>query len=436
MAPADAGLATIPTDGILKGNLVRQLKLVVVDGQDAGLRKHATGDRVVIGKHESCDVVLCDDTVSRFHCDVTIEGGRAVVRDLESRNGTLLDGVAVMRAYARSGSILTLGATRIRLDLGGDHVVIPQSEHSNFGGLVGGSSAMRKTFALLERAAASDATVLIEGETGTGKEEAAEAIHAQSARRDHPMLAIDCSAIPPDQLESELFGHERGAFTGALDSHQGAFEATNGGTIFLDEIGELVPDLQPKLLRVLERRVIKRVGANHHLPVDVRIIAATNRNLRAEVNAGRFRPDLFFRLAVVTVQLPPLRAIREDMPLIVNRILDRLGVSETEAHRLRSPEFMAYLASHGWPGNVRELRNYLERCITLDTPVTIGDDTRPLVDARIGLKEARESWNLACERVYVEELLKAHDNNVSAAARASGVDRRYFHRLLWRHKLR
>ena len=432
-------LQTTPTDRESKGNLVRQLQLVVLDGPDAGLRKRAEGERVVIGKHESCDVVLHDDTVSRFHCDVTIEGGRAVVRDLESRNGTVLDGVAVATAYARSGSILTLGTTRVRVDLGDDHVVVPRSERSQFGGLVGRSHAMRTAFALLERAAATDATVLLEGETGTGKEAAAEAIHAESTRRNGPLLVIDCGAIPPDLLESELFGHERGAFTGAVGARQGAFEAANGGTIFLDEIGELVADLQPKLLRALEKREVKRVGANHYTPIDVRIIAATNRNLRTEVNAGRFRPDLFFRLAVVTISLPPLREVREDMPLIVSSILERLGTTEEEAKPLRTPDFIDYLSSHAWPGNVRELRNYLERCIALQTRVALAEDTqpkRPLVDARIGLRQAREAWNHACEQVYLEELLRAHNNNVSSAARAAGIDRPYFYRLLWRHKLR
>ena len=432
----DLLLATVPTEGSSKGSLVQQLQLVVLDGPDAGLRIRATSDRMRIGKHESCDVVLSDETVSRFHCEVTIEAGRAVVRDLESRNGTVLDGVAIMAGYARSGSVLTLGTTRVRLDLGGDHVLVPLSERSQFGGLVGRSPTMRTAFALLERAAACDTTVLSEGETGTGQEAAAEAIHAESARRDHPMLVIDCGAIPPDLLETELFGHERGAFTGALEARQGAFEAATGGTIFLDEIGELVPDLQPKLLRVLEKREIKRVGANQHIPIDVRIIAATNRDLRAEVNAGRFRPDLFFRLAVLTVPLPPLRAVREDVPLIVNAILDRLGTQDPETEGLRSAEFIEYLASHAWPGNVRELRNYLERCIALRTRVAIAEDTRPVVDARMGLKEARESWTLAFERMYLKDLLQAHGNNVSAAARAAGVDRAYFYRLLWRHDLR
>jgi two-component system, NtrC family, response regulator GlrR len=252
---------------------------------------------------------------------------------------------------------------------------------------------------------------------------------------------IDCGAVPPDLLESELFGHERGAFTGAVAAREGAFEAAAGGTIFLDEIGELGADLQPKLLRVLERREIKRVGTNKYVPVDVRVVAATNRNLRAEVNAHRFRSDLFYRLAVVKVRLPPLRERLDDLELIVKHILDSLGAAEhPEAAALRTPDFMAHLARHAWPGNVRELRNYLERCMALREQTPIIEDgaetETPTVNAQMPLKLARETWTRTFERRYVEELLRAHQNNVSAAARAAGVDRPYFYRLLWRHGFR
>src|SRR5262249_24810336 len=198
-------------------------------------------------------------TVSRFHCDISLNDGHPVVRDLGSRNGTLVDGVSVLQAHLRSGSTIMLGRTHIRFDLGTDHVKIPLSDRDHFGLMVGRSQAMRAVFALLERAAQSDVTVLLEGETGTGKEAAAESIHRESARREAPLVVVDCGAIPPDLLESELFGHERGAFTGAVASREGAFEAAAGGTIFLDEVGELSADLQPKLLRVLERREVKRV---------------------------------------------------------------------------------------------------------------------------------------------------------------------------------
>jgi transcriptional regulator with PAS, ATPase and Fis domain len=415
---------------------------MVTAGPDSGKAATSAGERAVIGTHETADLVLTDRTVSRFHCEITLSEGKAVLRDLGSRNGTLVDGVSVMQAHLRSGSSLTLGRTQVRFDLGTDHVKIPLSTRESFGLMVGRSPAMRAVFAVLERAATSDATVLLEGETGTGKEAAAESIHRESTRRDGPMVVVDCGAIPPDLLESELFGHERGAFTGAVQARQGAFEAASGGTIFLDEIGELSADLQPKLLRALERREVKRVGSNKYEPVDVRVIAATNRNLRAEVNARKFRSDLYYRLAVLEVRLPPLRERGEDIASLVEHILTSLEAADKpEAKLLRTPEFYAELGRHTWPGNVRELRNYVERCLALreQQPIVHGERSAEMgltVDVSQPLKVARESWTRAFERRYLEEILGRSNGNVTAAARAAGVDRIYFYRLLWRHGLR
>jgi len=421
--------------------LVRRFRLLVVAGPDTGINCTSVGERAVVGTHESADLVLHDRTVSRFHCEITLADGRAVIRDLGSRNGTLVDGVSVVQAHLRSGTTLTLGRTQIRFDLGTDHVKIPLSEREEFGLMVGRSLAMRASFALLERAAQSDATVLLEGETGTGKEAAAESIHRESRRVDGPFVVVDCGAIPPDLLESELFGHERGAFTGAVTAREGAFEAASGGTIFLDEIGELAADLQPKLLRALERREVKRVGGNKYTSVDVRVIAATNRNLRAEVNARKFRSDLYYRLAVLEVRLPPLRERGDDLALLVEHILKQQGVAEgPEASLVRTPAFLADLARHPWPGNVRELRNYVERCLALheQTPLTpaAAEEGTPTVDVTLPIKVARDSWTRSFERRYLEEILRRHDDNVTAAARAAGIDRIYFYRLLWRHGLR
>jgi two-component system, NtrC family, response regulator GlrR len=419
---------------------VRQFRLRVIDGPDAGASFESSGDRVVIGKHPSANLVLGDRAVSRFHCAINVVDGRPVIRDLNSRNGTLVDGMSVVMAYPRNGATIAIGRTRLSFDLGDDHVPVPLSPHDRFGRMRGRSHAMRAVFATLQLAAEADATVLIEGETGTGKELAAESIHLNSARKDGPFIIVDCSAIPRDLLESELFGHEKGAFTGATHAREGAFAAASGGTVFLDEIGELGPDLQPKLLRVLERRHVKPVGSNRHQEVDVRVIAATNRDLRAEVNARRFRSDLYYRLAVVEVRLPALREHPEDIPMLVEEIAEQLAVGAEGAELVRSPEFLAGLSRHSWPGNVRELRNYIERCLALRRALPHnpgGDDHEAeLVDPSIPLKVARERWTEILERRYLQALMDAHGDNVSSAARAAEIGRVYLYRLLWRHGLR
>jgi DNA-binding NtrC family response regulator len=323
-----------------------------------------------------------------------------------------------------------------------------QNIDERFGRMVGRSPSMQSVFDVLGKASSSEATILLEGETGTGKEVSAEAIHKGSPRRDKPFLVVDCGAMPPNLLESELFGHERGAFTGAVSSRQGVFEAANGGTVFLDEIGELSIDLQPKLLRVLERREVRRVGTNNHVPVNVRLIAATNRSLREQVGAHKFRSDLYYRLAVVEVKLPPLRDRPGDLPLLVEHIVRNLGgVDEVALQTVRSQQFIAALGQHNWPGNIRELRNYLERCVALhdfapprNAAAASGGVSAPAPEGAVNigqpLREAREAWVSSFERRYLEELLRQHENRVSSAARAAGVDRIYFYRLLWKHGLR
>jgi two-component system response regulator GlrR len=324
------------------------------------------------------------------------------------------------------------------------------SEPTRFGNLVGRSAPMRSLFELLQRAAVSDATVLIEGETGTGKEATAETIHREGNRRNGPFVVIDCSSIPSQLLESELFGHERGAFTGAVASRQGAFQAASGGTIFLDEIGELPIDMQPKILRALEKRHAKPVGATLYEEFDVRVIAATNRSLRAEVQAQRFRSDLYYRLAVVQVKLPPLRERLTDLPLLIENMLRGMSVQdEPIANAMRSQPFLDRAMHYRWPGNVRQLRNYIERCVALeDASLPTNLDTMPpppsgapldgldVIDISQPLKFARERCVGNFERRYLEALLRKHKDNVSAAARAAEVDRIHFYRLLWKHGLR
>jgi two-component system, NtrC family, response regulator GlrR len=429
------------------------LTLTVTAGVDRGLVHAATGQRVVVGVHPSADLVLHDGTVSRFHCEVAVDGDHVSIKDLGSRNGTFVDGVSIVHAHLKTGSRIAIGSSELEFGLGREPLRIEISKSARFGALVGESTPMRAVFALLDRAAKSEATVLLSGETGTGKEIAAESLHAASARGKGPFVVVDCGAIPGELLESELFGHEKGAFTGAVNARAGAFEVAEGGTVFLDEIGELGLELQPKLLRVLERKHLKRVGQSRYVPVDVRVIAATNRNLQSEVNSRRFRADLYYRLAVLEVRLPALRERPEDVPLLVEHILAGLGASsQPEAAVLRGEAAALELMRHPWPGNVRELRNYVERCLALADrgPLSLPDaggeapagaeldrESGGTSDAAPGnLRSARQSWLREFEKRYLEELLAQNGGNVSAAARSAGIDRKYLYRLLWRNGLR
>jgi transcriptional regulator with PAS, ATPase and Fis domain len=420
--------------------LIRECRLTIVGGPRDGVSHHFRGERVVVGADPAADFVLDDPTASKFHCEIRLVDGTPFVRDLGSRNGTWVDQVPVVEAPLRHDATLTLGRTQLRFAIGPRDIEIPLSQRDRFGRLIGRSVPMRAAFALLERAAASDSTVLIQGETGTGKDLAAESIHAEGPRRDGPFVVVDCGAIPANLLEAELFGHERGAFTGATTQRIGAFEAAHGGTLFLDEIGELALDLQPKLLGALERREVQRIGAAERFPVDVRVIVATNRNLRQEVNAHRFRSDLYFRIAVLVVNLPPLRERTSDLPLLVDAIVADLGAKQAPAAAplLPTGALMPELLRHGWPGNVRELRNYIESLLARQDPALPASPppSQPAIDLGLPLREVRERWLRWVERRYLEQLLAEHGNNVSAAARAAGIDRVHLHRLLSRAGLR
>ncbi len=420
--------------------LIQRFELGVEAGPDTGRTAASRGARMVVGSEAGAELQLDDSAVSRFHCEVVAEAGRIHVRDLGSRNGTSVDGVTVIDAVLHPGAVLGVGRNLIRFRAGPDHVRIPLSPRSRFGTMVGSSAAIRAAFEILERAAATDATVLLTGETGTGKEAAAESLHMASSRRDRPFLVVDCGSIPPTLLEAELFGHDRGAFTGAAASRIGAFEAAGGGTVFLDEIGELAVELQPKLLRVLERREIRRLGSNAYRPADVRVIAATHRDLRAGVNGETFRADLYYRLAVLRVALPPLRARPDDISALARHLVEQIGAPPAAAARLLEPEFLASLARSAWPGNVRELRNHLERCAVFEQPALpdpIAEPRAPTrVDIRVPYGVARARLLAEFERAYADELLRAHDGNLSAAARAGGLDRVHLWRLAGRHGLK
>lgn len=417
---------------------VKECQLSFIAGPRRGHVHKFAHERLVIGADERADVVVDDRAMSKFHCEIRTKDGIWFVRDLGSRNGTHVDGVPVLEAPLRSGSRLRLGRSELQFGVGSRDVALDLSTKTSFGRLRGSSISMRRVYRLLEAAARVSTTVLLQGETGTGKDCAAEAIHLESDRRDAPFVVVDCGALPPSLAETELFGHEAGAFTGATEARRGAFELANGGTLFLDEVGELAPAVQPKLLRVLAERQVQRIGGSERRAVNVRVIAATNRELKAEVNAKRFRSDLYFRLAVLVITLPPVRERRPDIPELVSVLLDDLRAGDSPlTQSLKHGELSAELLRHSWPGNVRELRNYLESTLARgELPPHAETAGAPAIDTSLPLRSVRDQWVRHVEREYLSRLLAEHDNNVSAAARTAGVDRVHLHRLLRRVGLR
>jgi transcriptional regulator with PAS, ATPase and Fis domain len=419
---------------------VQGIVLEVSLGPDRGRRYASSDDRISIGSHELNHLVLSDASVSRFHCEILIEPTGPRLRDLGSRNGTFVDGLEVRDVYLRAGSQIQLGTTVIRLSLSSNVNDIPLYEQSEFGPLIGVSLAMRSVFALLARAAATESTVLIEGETGTGKEGAATAIHEASRRASQPFVVVDCGALPANLLESELFGHEKGAFTGAFERRHGAFAEASGGTVFLDEVGELPLEVQPALLRVLDSRKIRRVGGNYYEPVDVRVIAATNRDLRSAVNNGRFRADLYYRLAVLRIRLPPLRERLDDIDALVPKLLLGLGLDRASLARVSTPALLQELKQNPWPGNVRQLRNHLERYVAFDfTEPSVDSSRSPKACAPTPEPQSYEAARRAAlerwEHAFTAGVLEASGGNVERAAKMAGISRAAMYRLVSRHGL-
>jgi DNA-binding NtrC family response regulator len=416
-------------------------------GKATGRTVDVEGERIRVGSHPSNELVLSDRRVSRFHCVLSLEGGAWRVTDSGALNGTMLRGVRVRDAFLPPDDCeLVLGDSTLRIAQLRPEKVRFVPDLARFGELHGSGIAMREVFSLLDRVAASDATVLVHGESGTGKELVAHEIVRRSARSRGPLVTIDCSSISPTLIESELFGHARGAFTGADRVRVGAFEAAHRGTIFLDEIGEMPIEMQPKLLRALEAREIRRAGENEVRKVDVRVIAATNRNLEREVNRGTFREDLYFRLSVFMVRLPPLRERVDDIPELVSAFLERMGAGD--AQRLFTPEVYRELKRHEWPGNVRELRNYVERAIVLQDvgsspiasaarPPSEAGPAAPNHDPALAtpFKIAKERLVAQFERTYLERLMATAGGNVSLASRMAKLDRMHLHRLLQRHSI-
>ena len=443
------------TDDASGALVERTFRLRVISGPDVGKEHVLDEGTTMVGTHADNDLVLTDATVSRYHLEIRVRRDGIEIRDLDTTNGTKHGG-------ARVGQVVLTGPARLRL---GKHtemdvepidtsVDLESWKGDRFGDVIGTTVPMKRLFSLLSKAAPTEATVLLQGETGTGKEAIAEAIHSASKRAKGPFVVVDCGSIPHELIASELFGHARGSFTGASGDKQGLIEAANQGTLFLDEIGELALDLQPQLLRVLDRRQVRRVGETQAVDVDIRVIAATHRDLRAMVRAGQFREDLYYRLAVVATHVPPLRERSQDIAALAAWFADKMGRGGW-AH---SPSLLEQLEKHDWPGNVRELRNVVERALSLghsgdnvlaeltdsgsrpavndgDLGESMGRPSTPLPMLDLPFKEAKAALVEGFERDYLTALLARHRGNISRAAAEAGIDRNYIHRLVKKYNL-
>ncbi len=434
-------LQTVPTS--LATLPVRTLLARVVKGPDEGAQAVAAGETLSIGTAEGNDLVLTDSTVSRYHVALSIHARGVQVCDHGSTNGTLCGAARLERAVVPSGTTLALGRSQVWLGDGGE-ISVELHQGTSLGKLCGQSPLMRRLMAKVERLAQTHVSVLLLGESGTGKELVAEALHELGPRQRGPFVTVDCGALTPTLVASELFGHERGAFTGATRQHIGAFERAAGGTILLDEIGELPPELQTTLLGVLERRQIKRVGGDRDIPIDVRVVSATHNDLRAAVNRGTFRLDLYYRVATVMLELPPLRERAADIPLLVEYFLREAGWTG-RLDELVSAEAMRALERHPWTGNVRELRNFVEAAVAMgEAPAPESLSTAPpTAAAELSAEELELTYGEArtrvldrFERQYLAHLLARSRDNVSLAARLGQMDRSNLIRLLKRHGLR
>ena len=424
---------------------MQRYQLELLRGPDVGRTWDLDPEETRVGKGPDNTVVIIDATVSRNHFALIQRPEGLLLRDLGSTNGTYLEGAQVLEAFVRPGMELRAGEVLLRLKPINEGVAIQPSGSPTFGSLVGDSAPMRKIFAMLERVSPTDATVLILGETGTGKGAVARAIHERSKRSDKPFVTIDCGAISQSLIESELFGHEKGSFTGATHQRRGALEMCKGGTLFIDELDDLPLEVQPKLLRALDEREIRRVGSSKPIKLDLRVVAATKKDLRVEVAEGRFREDLFFRLSIVTIPLPPLRERLEDLPLLAKRFIEG-DSSWEEMPRAFRERLMAY----HFPGNVRELRNLLERASYLEGFETLDPSTfptdlpgHPSMDTEFRLtadymkpfKVAKEALIERFEREYLKRLLPRNSNKIARAAREAKIDRKYLYMLIEKHGL-
>jgi DNA-binding NtrC family response regulator len=412
---------------------VQRFRIEVVSGPDSGQSAISDANELSLGTAPTNALVLTDPSVSSHHLTIAATPDGFQLRDLGSQNGSLLAGYRVEVAYIDSGALIQAGETTLRFDALDERLSQPLSPSDRFGGLLGQSAAMRRLFAQLEASAAGDTTILLEGEPGAGKSALAEAIHRQSGRASGPFVVVDCSAAAQALVESELFGHERGAFTGAEEQRAGAFGTAGGGTLFLEEVGDLAPDLQAKLVRALETRQIRRIGSVEPVPVDVRVIASTSRDLRHEVNAGAFRTDLLLLLGGARLAVPALRERREDIPLLVAHFYqEALGRAAGEP----PDELVASLSRQPWPGNVRELRAAVERAAVIEAAdAGQGQGSWPALDFTISFRESKEGALAVWTRVYVRELVDRYGGNLSRAARAVSMDRNHLRDLLHKYAM-
>ena len=405
---------------------IKEGHLAVVEGPDRGRRFVFKSPGVRVGKSRDNDIVLTDDTVSKHHLSIEDTPWGFLLRDLKSTNGTFLEKNRIREAFLTPGCSIKLGDTTLRFEPPGERIQIPASKEEQFGRVRGKSLKIREIFGVLERVAPTDSTVLIFGETGTGKEVVAQSVHDKSPRAKKPYVVFDCSSVARELMESALFGHREGAFTGATSARKGAFLSADGGTIFIDEIGELPSDLQPKLLRVLEKREVQSLGTDAPQRIDVRVIAATHRNLREMVREGGFRQDLYYRLSVFELSLPSLRERTEDIPVLVSHFLE---IAERKDAVL-TPEALAKLAAHRWEGNVRELKNVIERALVYAGDGAIepghlsldGGDGPPLSgrkDILSGEKSLEE-----VEAQVIQATLNKTSWNKTQAAKILGITRR------------
>jgi DNA-binding NtrC family response regulator len=426
----------------VRGGRVKPIKAADAEWIDIGT------DPLVVGRNAACRLVIDDGKVSAVHAELVATEQGVRVRDLGSRNGTFVGGVRVGEVFLLAATKLRVGETELAFEpLRPEKISV--STVPAFGPMVAHSPGMRTIFERLGKVAPTDLTLLITGETGTGKELVAQALHNASARAKKPFVVVDCGSIPPTLAEATLFGHERGAFTGAVDKRLSPFQEADGGTIFLDELGELPLDVQPKLLRALAEQRIKAVGGSAYREVDVRIIAATRRDLVRAVNSGGFRSDLYFRIAQVKVELPPLRQRLEDIPILVRRMLRDLG--DEPAYDRITNQTLERLMRHDWPGNVRELRNAVAVAFALsgegeeiDVAAHLGALTETHVatpglgaapGAFKGMKfqDAKRDVLAHFERDYFAALSEEAKGNVSEMARRAGMERAHVRAYLRRH---